>query len=181
MTFHGSSRRSGRQPEAAALQTYPVTVRLYSWWTGGGCRRDPSMGQDQPLRQKARGFVGGLAVKRHHGGRHAGTTAQLGTPPVGYVHDLDLVRAPANSLFETMNRHVCDVRGGVKDERRFYASLTRDQAKGETKRASTGQSREDRALGGPKNISVSGCPQDLHLSCTGFQQLQLSKPECLHR
>lgn len=55
-------------------------------------------------------FVRRLAVKGHHGRRHAGTAAQLRAPPVTHRCHLDLVRAATDGLFEVMNDHLCVVR-----------------------------------------------------------------------
>jgi hypothetical protein len=77
-----------------------------------------------------------------------------------------------------MNGHVCDVRVGVGKERRFYASQRRDQAKRDAKGASTARIARDRSRRTLKNISLSGSPQVLHVSSTGFPQLQYGLTRC---
>lgn len=86
-------------------------MRLYSGRTGGRRRRGESLvRQRQPLGQQTGRFIGRLAVKGHHRGRHAWAALQLRPPPVADGRDLDVVCAPANGLFKMMNDHVCDIR-----------------------------------------------------------------------
>jgi hypothetical protein len=183
MTFHGSARGWAQQPPRepkgfAPHLTLAVTPQLYSRGAGRGGGREALMRQRQPLRQLARGLVRRSPVKRHHGGGHAGAAAQLRPPPVADGRHLDLVHAPANGFFEAMNGHVCDVRVEKGSERRFYASPRRDQAKRDAKGASTARSARDRSRRAQKNISLSGSPQVLHVSSTGFPQVQYELIEC---
>jgi len=67
------------------------------------------VGQREPPSQLVCGFVGRRAIKRHHGGRHAGAATELRPPPVADAGHFDLVRAPADRLFKMMNFHVYDV------------------------------------------------------------------------
>jgi hypothetical protein len=64
------------------------------------------MRQRQPVSQLSRRFVRGGAIKRHHRCRHPGPPPQLRTPSVADGRHFDLVRAPANGLFESVNDHV---------------------------------------------------------------------------
>jgi hypothetical protein len=64
------------------------------------------MGEGEPVGQLLRRLVRGGAIKRHHRCRHPGLPPQLRTPSVADGHHFDLVRAPANGLFESMNDHV---------------------------------------------------------------------------
>lgn len=161
MVAHGIGRRN---------LTYPVTPRSYSWWSSGrGGRREPLMGEHEPLGQQPRRLIRRLTVKRHHGGWHAGSPSQLRPPPVADRRDLDVVRTAANGFFEAMNVHVCDVRV-VGSERRFYASRPRDQAKRGAKGASTSGRSRDRAEHAKEKFSLSGSPQVLHESSTTFPQ-----------
>src|SRR5437867_1469080 len=93
--------------------TWPVSDALYSGCAGGRCRGEALVGQRQPLPHLAGGFIGRLAVKRHHGRRYTRAAAQLRPPPVADGRHLNLVRAPANGLLEMMNDHVCDVQMGL--------------------------------------------------------------------
>jgi hypothetical protein len=56
----------------------------------------------------------GLAVERHHSRGHTGPAAQLSAPPVADGCYLNLIRTPADSLFEMMNGH-CGGCLNVKD------------------------------------------------------------------
>ena len=88
------------------------------------------MRQRQPLRELARRFIGRLAVEGHHRGGNAGPPAKLRAPPVTDERHLDLVRAPANDFFVSMNRHVlflCEGELRAGDE--FYALRAIKQAK----------------------------------------------------
>ena len=67
------------------------------------------MRERQPVGQLSRGFVRGLPVERHHGGRDAGGAKELRSPAVADGRHFDQVRAPANGLFEAMCNHRCDV------------------------------------------------------------------------
>ena len=67
----------------------------------------PLVCQGQPLGELTRRLVGRLPVEGHHGGWHPGNAPELRAPAVGDGRDLNLVRATADSLFESMNRHVC--------------------------------------------------------------------------
>jgi hypothetical protein len=71
---------------------------------------DPTMRQREPFRELSGGLVRAGPVKRHHRRRHARAPAQLGTPPVADGRDLNVVHAPANGLFKTMDGHVCNGR-----------------------------------------------------------------------
>jgi hypothetical protein len=64
------------------------------------------MRQCEPLGQLSRRFVWRLPIEGHHRRRHAGPSPQLRAPSVADERDLDLVRAPANDFFESMNDHV---------------------------------------------------------------------------
>src|SRR5215470_15201298 len=92
--------------------TLAVMRPLYSG-SAGGCRwcgtGNPLVRQRQPLQQLLGGFVRRGTVKRHHGGWHARTTAQLRPPPVADAGYLNLIKATADSFFKMMNCHVCDV------------------------------------------------------------------------
>ena len=161
-----------------AQVTCAVTPPLYSR-SSWGCRCPAALvRQRQPLRQLVRGLVGRLAVERHHGRGHARSAAQLRPPPVADVRDLNLVRPSADSLFEAMNDHVVCCPGGVRGERRFYASWPCDQAKRDTKGASASGSTRDCSSRPTKNISLSGSPQVLHPSFTGFPQLEYLRAGC---
>jgi hypothetical protein len=99
------------------------------------------MRQRQPIRQLPCRLVRRRPVKRHHGGWHAGQSLKLRAPAVADGRYFDVVRAPANSLFECMNDHVVFVREEAFEElskrRRFYAVVTSDQAKRITKATGT--------------------------------------------
>ena len=64
------------------------------------------MGQRQPFRKLFRGFVRSAAVKRHHGGGHAGRSQELRAPFVTDRPYFNQVRAAADIFLETMNGHV---------------------------------------------------------------------------
>ena len=63
------------------------------------------MGEREPIGQVLGGFGRREAIERHHGRRNARCAHELRAPSVADGHDLDGVRAPADSLFETMNNH----------------------------------------------------------------------------
>jgi hypothetical protein len=65
------------------------------------------MGEGQPVGQLSRGFIRGLPVKGHHGGRHTWRPEELGAPPIADGRNLDQIRAPADGFFETMCDHGC--------------------------------------------------------------------------
>ena len=65
-----------------------------------------AMRQREPLGQLPRRFVRRLPVEGHHRRRYAGPSPQLSTPSVADGRDLNLVRAPANDFFKSMNDHV---------------------------------------------------------------------------
>ena len=73
---------------------------------GGDRRREPAVGQGEPLGQLACCLAGRFPVEGHHRGRDAWRATQLGAPPVADRRDLYLVRTTANGFFEAMNRHV---------------------------------------------------------------------------
>ena len=134
---------------------------------GDGHRGDAAMRQRKPFGELAGGLVRARAVERHHRRRHARASAQLGPPPVADGRDLDVVHAPANGLFETMNGHVCSDPVKVRKRRRSYAVVTTDQAKGGAK-ATTGSVRAPRTfLNSPENYFW--CPV-LHSFCTEHPQ-----------
>ena len=76
----------------------------------GGRGRQGPMSQGQPAGEMVRRLVRGFTVERHHCRWHPGAPLELSAPAVADRHDLYQVRAPANGLFEAMNRHVCVVR-----------------------------------------------------------------------
>jgi hypothetical protein len=75
------------------------------------------MGECQPFGQLVRRLVRRRSVKRHHGCWHAWQSLELRAPSVADGRYLDVVRAPANSLFESMNDHVVFVREETFEER----------------------------------------------------------------
>jgi hypothetical protein len=93
----------------------------------------------------------------------------LRPPTVADQRDLDLVRATANGLFEMMNDQIW-MSGWNQERRRFYASARSDQAKRHAKGVSTAGTVPDRSHRAQKKISLSGSPQLLHVSSTGFPQ-----------
>ena len=173
-------RKAGLPAEAACrhlrrrdqgCHAVPIQSLHGRWASGGGGRRESLVREHKPLRQQPRRLSRSLTVERHHGGRHAGPAVQLRPPPVADGRHLDLVVAPADGFFEAMNDHVCDVwRGEASDD-----STPRGDA---VKRSATRRARpqrEAREIVGAargKNISLSGSPQDLHLSSTGFPQVE---------
>lgn len=167
-------RRRDLLCHSRALQS----IHLYSRRSVRRAGGEAPVGQRQPLRQLPRGLVRRRTVKRHHRGWHPGAAAQLRTPPVTDGRHFDLVRTPADSLFEAMNDHVVIVRMEWESEGRFYASRQRDQAKRDAKDASTAEITGDRLRCEQKYISVSASPQVLHGSSTGFPQLQYISPRC---
>src|SRR5688572_26722656 len=94
------------------------------------------MGEGEPLGELSRGLVGGRPVKRHHRGRNARHAQQLGAPTVADEHHLNEVRAPADSLFESVKGHGA-IFGSKGDGSRSYASAAADQAKRDAKAGST--------------------------------------------
>ena len=158
-------------------KTFPVTARLYCGCAGRCCRREALVRQRQPLPQVAGGFVGRLAIKRHHGRRHARAAAQLRPPTVADQRDLDLVRATANGFFEVMNDQIW-MSVWNQERRRFYASARSDQAKRHAKGVSTAGTVPDRSPHAQKKISLSGSPQLLHVSSTGFPQHRVGVRRC---
>jgi hypothetical protein len=64
------------------------------------------MGERQPLGQLPRRFIRRLPIEGHHRRGDARPSPQLRTPSVVDGRDLDLVRAPANDFFVSMNVHV---------------------------------------------------------------------------
>ena len=63
------------------------------------------MREGQPPREASRRFIGCLPVEGHHGCGYSWRATELSAPTVADGRDLDVVRAPANSLLEAMNRH----------------------------------------------------------------------------
>ena len=102
-------------------------------------RQAPAVSQRQPLHELAGGLVGGMPVEGHHRRRHARRSSQLRAPSVADGRNLDLVGAPANGLFETMNDHLLVPEGGTSD--RSYVSCGGDQAKLIAKPALTSTTR----------------------------------------
>ena len=86
---------------------------------------ETTMGECQPLGQLPRRLVGRGSVKRHHGRWHARQSPELRAPSVADGRYLDVVRAPANSLFESMNVHVVCVREEAFEEHRTASILRR--------------------------------------------------------
>ena len=131
------------------------------------CGRLPAVRQRQPGGELACGLVRRAAVERHHCRGHAGQPAQLRTPSVGDERDLDEKGTPANGFLKAMNHYVCpDVLCVKRVE--FYAPTAGDQAKVSAKAASTAMSAGVRARSAQTKFSMSGSPQDLHGSSTGF-------------
>ena len=138
---------------------------------GMGCRlgrrqRAP-VGERQPLQQQLRRLVGGLPVKRHHRGRHAGEPFELGAPAVADRGDLDEVQAAANGFFEAMNGHECLLVWSrlILRARRRRSSEARCEGGVHSHEGSirAGQSRQNK-------FTCAGCPQDLHAPSTAFPQ-----------
>ena len=136
-----------------------------------------AMRERQPGSQLLDRLLGGLAVEGHHGGLHARVPAELGSPPVADGHHLDLVRTPANGLFEMLNGHLS---GGstfqsgapvILRPRRMRSS--EDDREGLVHnpgfRGSSADPREEKS-------ALSGSPQDFHVPSTAFPQ-----PGCLTR
>ena len=143
----------------------PIRLLYGRWASGGGCRREPLVRERKPLRQQPRRLGRRLTVERHHGGRHAGPAAQLRTPPVADGRHLDLVRAPANGLFEAMNGHVCDAsRGEASDD----STLRGDAIKRSATRRARPQ-REAREIVRATRGKIFRC-QVVHRFCTCHPQ-----------
>ena len=69
-----------------------------------GCRLT-TMGEREPVGQVLGGLGRGETIKGHHRRRNARRAHELGPPSIADGHDLNGVRAPADSLFETMSNH----------------------------------------------------------------------------
>lgn len=63
------------------------------------------MGEREPIGEVLGGLGGGEAIEGHHGRRNARHARELGPPSVADGHHLDIVRTPADSLFEAMSNH----------------------------------------------------------------------------
>jgi hypothetical protein len=144
-----------------------------------------AMRERQPRGQLAGRLLRRLAVEGHHRGGHPGFPRQLSAPPVADGRHVDLVRTPTYSFFEVVNDHLS---GGPTD----YAGMSgwdqtltnqsgaavilrrRHARSSEGKREgvvhSPGLPRSSRDPVKEKSAS-SGCPQDFHVSSTGFPQL----------
>jgi hypothetical protein len=129
------------------------------------------MGERQPLGEVLGGFVRRLPIKGHHRRRHAVPPPQLRTPSVADGHDLDLVRAPANHFFKSMNGHVIFVR--EEDwSRRVILRIGRARASEAAREGSassdrSGQYSRNRV---EKKFDVAVSQQDFHVRSTGFPQ-----------
>ncbi len=139
--------------------------------SGGDLRRQAPVRQGQPLGQLTRRFIGRFPVEGHHRGRDTWGATQLGTPPVADRRDLYLVRTAANGFFEMMNRHVVlNVRIAVGERGNLTlptVTIKRSAARRRTNLVRGGGNQpNDRR----EKFVVSGCPQVLNPSSTGFQQ-----------
>jgi hypothetical protein len=145
------------------------------------------MRERQPRGQLTGRLLWGLAVKGHHGGGHARLPQQLGAPPIADGRDFDLVRAPADVLFEVVNDHLS---GGLTEQTRVSGwdqTLSIQPGAPVILRGRHGRSSEGKREGvvhipGPSRTSadpvkeksaLSGCPQDFHASSTAFPQPSL--------
>ena len=129
------------------------------------------MRERQPGSQLLDRLLRGLAVERHHGGLHAGVPAKLSTPPVADGHDLDLVRTPADGLFEMLNGHLS---GGPTFQsgapvilRRRHMRSSEDDREGPVHTPAFGGSSADPR---EEKSALSGSPQDFHGPSTAFPQ-----------
>jgi hypothetical protein len=144
-----------------------------------------AMRERQPLSQLAGRLLWGLAVERHHRGRHARLSSQLSTPPVTDGHHFDVVRTPADVFFEKMNDHLS---GGLTadtgmsgwDQTLAKQSGASVILRGRHERSSEGKregavhnfARPRSSADPAKEKSASaGCPQDIHDPSTAFPQL----------
>ena len=140
-------------------------------WFWHGCNDETTMCQCQPLRQLPCRLVRRRSIKRHHRRRHARQPPELRAPSVADGRYLDLVRAPADSLFEAMNVHVVFVREELFEEHRTASILRgRDIRSSEADHEGGGTPSLQRFTRDPfeEIFAVSGSPQDLHGWCTGF-------------
>jgi hypothetical protein len=86
---------------------------------GQRLRRLAAVCERQPRGQLAGRLFWGLAVERHHRRWYPGRAAELSSPAVADGRHLDLVRTPADGLFEMMNCHVWDAGRDVSSVRDF--------------------------------------------------------------
>jgi len=139
---------------------------------GGRCHRlGAAVRERQPGSQLLDRLLGRLAVEGHHGGLHARVPSKLGTPPVADGHHFDLVRTPANGLFEMLNGHLS---GGPTFQsgapvilRRRHMRSSEDDREGLVHSPSFRGSSADPC---EEKSALSGSPQDFHGSSTGFPQ-----------
>jgi len=157
-------------PNIPAILTWAVTPagqtmrgrRLYGW-------RLPAMREREPVGELLRGFVRGLPVERHHGGRHARGAKELRAPAVADGRHLDQVWAPANGLFEAMCNQGAIRRclsGGTGVDLTRHAVQIKRKA---TRRERAQCNGDDPARHLFEKIFVTaGSQQDLHVSSTVF-------------
>ena len=67
------------------------------------------MREGQPIRQLTGRLVRCLPIKGHHCGWNTGAAPELGPPSAAGGKGLNFVHAPADSLFEVVDRHGCVV------------------------------------------------------------------------
>ncbi len=67
------------------------------------------MGEREPIGEVLGGLGRGKAVEGHHRRWYTRRAHELGPPSIADGHDLNGVRAPADSLFETMSNHSAGV------------------------------------------------------------------------
>ena len=157
-------------PEALPASIADTSVDR-KWRLRGDRRSQAPVRQGQPLRELPRRFIGRLPVEGHHRGRDARRATQLSAPPVADRRDLYLVRTTANGFFETMNCHVfLSVRIAVGERENLTlltVTIKRSAARRRTRMVhGRGIERNERR----EKFAVSGCPQVLNASSTGFQQ-----------
>ena len=127
------------------------------------------MGEREPIGEVLGGLGGGEAIERHHSRRNAGRARELGPPSIADGHDLNTVRAPADSLFEAMSNHsVLGWTNGTADltprAKRIKRSATR-------RGVHTAFARRAHRCPAPRKIFVvAGSQQLFHRASTGFPQ-----------
>src|SRR5882672_8547066 len=139
------------------------------------------MCQHQPLRQLPGCLIRRLAVERHHGGGHPRSTAQLGPPPIADGRDLDLIRAAANGFFEVMNDHVFASPVGSGAATILFGGASQSSEGRREAPLHSGRRGGIARIARGNKFCCRGCPQDMHVSCTGFPHLAIRLRHCGRR